>query len=448
MMPVVPPVIRPTARARRPIRRVVLLLWLQWSSATPAQARDTPAVCVALKARTVDVAGVKRAVASTPGAMDETCSVPRSAVSQLTQMAAAIFTLGLSTLGAPGLSQAYSPLELAVLRESEGAVRALAAAGADPTARRKKSLPAVRRAVALDLEAGGTRWTDAVLSGWRAPLPAGVLTTHQLDQLFAASVLEAHLRDRGLPAWGTDGRGTTWLHRALYRDALSLEMQVVLGKPDSEDAMEVRRAITVEAALARGVPVDLRDHDEHTALYYAAVTENWRAFDGLLSAGAHPERAGAEPDAILYALVLTNSGPRFGAMVARLLRSGHVDAADLAPLAEVSLRPGRSQQCRAVADAGIEPTLGWWNRVIEQGNEDRLDRTLACGFVPSHKTIRSAVRLQSWPAVRKLVKHASLTGFQVRRLQVMAAVRGAPQPVKKALSKAHRRARRRTHRRG
>ena len=124
------------------------MLWVQWSSAAPAQARDTPPVCVALKARTVDVAGVKRAVAGTPGAVSETCYVPRSAVSQLTQMAAAIFTLGLSTLGAPGLSQAYSPLELAVVRESEGAVRALAAAGADPTARRKKSLPAVRRAVA------------------------------------------------------------------------------------------------------------------------------------------------------------------------------------------------------------------------------------------------------------------------------------------------------------
>lgn len=430
------------------MRWVALLLWVQWSSAAPAQARDTPPVCVALRARTVDVAGVKRAVAGTPGAVDETCYVPRSAVSQFTQILVGVATVGLSTLFHPGLSQAYSPLELAVLRESEGAVRVLAAAGANPTARRKKSLPAVRRAVALDLKAGGTRWTDAVLSGWQNPLPDGVLTTHQLDRLFAASVLEAHLRDRGLPAWGTDGRGTTWLHRALYRDTLSLEMQVVLGKPESEEALEVRRAITVEAALARGVPVDRRDHDGHTALYYAAVTENWRAFDGLLAAGARPQRAGAEPDAILYALVLTDSGPRFGAMVARLLRSGHVDAAGLAPLAEVSLRPGRSQQCRAVANAGIEPTLGWWNRVIEQGNEDRLDRTLACGFVPSHKTIRSAVRLQSWPAVRKLVKHASLTGLQVRRLQLMAAVRRAPPPVKKALSKALRRARRRGHTRG
>jgi hypothetical protein len=280
-----------------------------------------------------------------------------------------------------------------------------------------------------------------VLAGWTAPLPPDVLTTEQLDQLFFASSLEARLRAGGLPAWGTDGRGSTWLHRALFRDDLSLELQVALGKPGSEDALRVRGAITVEAALARGVPVDRRDHNEHSALYYAAVAENWSAFDGFIQAGAKPHRAGSDPDAILYALVLTDSGPRFGRMVQQLLRTGHVDVVGLAPLAEVSLRPGRDQQCRSVAEAGIEPTLGWWNRVIERDHGEQLDHTLACGFVPAAQTIRSAVRLQSWPAVRKMLGHTPLSTLQVRRLQVMAALRGAPRPVKKALSKALRRTR-------
>lgn len=418
----------------RPSRLIpAALLLLGPTQARAASAPQSP-ICEALVKPTVDVAAVRRALERDPTSIDATCRVARSGPDTAVEVFGFFFMLGLPTImGAT--QQPYGTLELAVRRGSSDAVALLRDAGADPTHRTKHTSSAIGVAVALDLARGGTTWTHQVLQGWSGELSPGVLNDVLLDRLFFAPELEQELLRHGYPPHGTDAHGMTWLHRSLYDPSLSFRQRGAFPVSPGEGADAARAALSVDLVLARGVPVDQADRKGFSALYYAAVTGNWAAWDALLEAGARLEEAAEYPSSLLEALVLAGGDARFQQTVRTMTRDGHLQASDLSELASQMVLDDETERCGLAAKVGATPSDFWWMVWSKKGHAPELDRALGCGFLPPFKVVQRAVRERRWSVARKLARHAALTPGQVRRLQIAAALRGAPPKVHKRLRK-------------
>lgn len=400
-----------------------------------ADGASGPPVCTALLTRPIDARAVQRAVTRNPASITAVCEIPKSSL----DVAIAVFSIVLipTLLSGP---ERYSPLELAVLRQSRDATEVLLEAGADPFPNSRSLRTPLSLAVQIDLETGSSTWTDLLLRGRSVELTAGFLRSSDLDRLFFAPALEKRLIQHGLPRHGTDREGRTWLHRSLYREDLPFEQQVALGSVIGPSDKAIRAELTLDKVLRRGVPVNRRDARGYSALYYAAWTGNWSAWDRLIAAGARLERAAEQPQYLLRALAAAGAEKRFRTTLRALHGGGHLSAAALQDLAERLLFLEGETPCRAVGRLGGSPSPHAWSSWLSPRHSELLDRALACGYRPPWTSLKLAVRARRWPAVRKMVKGADLSPRQVRVLRRMALLRGAPSGVHKALKRAGKRA--------
>jgi len=395
---------------------------------TPAVATTTP-ICEALKAEPVDVAGVRVALRTQPGALDAVCEIEwtspqMGAVELLVGVVVFPYLVYRANRAGRTFIDKHDPLELAVMRQSLGATRALLKAGADPVVHSRGTESALERAVALDLESGSSEWSDLLLADWRGEMPTDTLTTATLDRLFFAPALESRLRSAGLPPHGEDQSGTTWLHRSMN------DRPRFRGDPH----------LTFDAVMARGLPIGRKDGLGRTALYTAAAAENWSAYDVLIEAGARPERAGEEPQTILRPLADGEVLDRYEQTLRQLVEEGHVVADDLSTLAENLLFRRKVAYSRPLAAVGATPSEWWWESQISLGWEDRLSGALEAGFVVPGSAVSYAMRKEKWALARRLLSHSRLSPAEVRRLQRQAIWRGAPPKMKQALKRAKKRA--------
>jgi hypothetical protein len=469
---------------------VLLLVGLAWSGlvGAPAQSGSVPSVCEPLVAEEVDPVAVRAALRASPESVRHICKMERSALGRAGFTTLFVLS-GLAIL--PGVRDSaryarHTPLQLAVLRDSPPAARALVKAGADPTRTYEGASP-LTLAVMHDVGVGGTTWTDLLLLHWDTPLPSDALSPEALDRLFFASELEALLRSKGLSGNGRAADGTTWLHRALIQD---------WSMPDSDDAL-IRRPIdrvearngelpryeetigpgarfyeedvprlSFAAVMARGARVDRKDAQGRTALYYAAYTGNWVAWDMLLAEGARPWKAGVRPESVLFALAAGGSPERFEQVLGRLMRREQVAVSDLSALAGSLVEPEPSGWClkpeamrpastrcdevpeqRATAEllaaVGAAPAPSWWTARVERQARSVLAQAVEVGFKPSMSPLKVAVRRKDWKTTRMLVPHAVLSPAEARRLRRMAARRGAPARVRRTIEQAQAQAERR-----
>lgn len=467
--------------------RVALVLGVALSglAGERAHAAEAPSVCRALVADAVDPAEVRAALKANPESVDDICKVRRSALGEggLTTL----FVLsGLAIL--PGvLDQAkyarHTTLQMAILRDSAPAARALVSAGANPTGSHQGA-SALTLAVLRDLDAGNTTWTDLSLRLWQGPIPDHAVSSEALDRLFFAPELEGVLRSKGMRRHGLAEDGTTWLHRALLQDWPMPARDDVLIR-DSIDGVEARNGelpryeettaigarwfeetsprLTFAAVMARGVPVGIKDAGGRTPLYYAAYTGNWVAYDRLVKEGARPWEAGAQPESILFALAAGGSVERFEKVLRTLLRRGVVDVEDLDALAgsllysepsgwcreSEAIRP-RGVRCdelpdqvqtrRLLAATGASPSRSWWKARVDQQARISLQGAVEVGFVPPVFAVKMAVRRKDWKTTRMLVRYAEPSAAQARRLGWMAARRGAPKQTRATIDTARARA--------
>ena len=456
---------------------------LVWSglSAAPAGATESDQVCSALMQDPVDITAIRAATRAEPASARATCKVPRSALGQAGFTTLFAIT-GLALLPGARDSARYArhpALQLALLRDSSAAARALAKAGADPT-RSVDGASALTLAVMKDSEGGSTTWTDLVTLHWDEPLPHDALSPAALDRLFFAPALEEVLRSKGLRRHGLAADDTTWLHRALIQD---------WPLPDSDDAVVGAPIEGVEArggelpryeetlapaaklyeervprlsfadVMARGVPVNRPDVRGRTALYYAAYTGNWVAYDRLLAAGARPWKAGSTPASILFALAAGGSPERFAATLRQLIERGHLVAEDLRPLAgslvqpepvgwcqqpaavrpsfvECGLLPDQAVNRRLVASMGVGPSADWWRRRVEAQAGAALQQAVEDGFVPPIQAVSMAVRRKDWTTALLLLPSVQAAPGALRRLDRLARRRGAPNRVRAAIRRA------------
>ena len=323
-------------RSRRPHPwHATLGFFVLGSSAVPAPvAATTPTpVCAALVASTPDIPALEQSLTRDPSAVSDICTVEKitpdfTVVDAIVGIVVFPYLIHrLNTAGKP-YTKKHGALELAVMRQSQPAATVLLAAGADPVAQTDQTRSALEWGVTLDLETDTTEWTTLLLERWSAEIPPNTLSTHTLDRLFHAPILATQLHAAGLPPHGVDARGTTWLHRSLYRDEMPFFTRVDLGVPMGKEQQEARAAVSFDAVLARGIPVDQADREGFTALYYAVEAQNWAAFQALLDAGARPEQAGSEPYTVLAALARAGDLERFQQMMGRLERAGALSSED------------------------------------------------------------------------------------------------------------------------
>ena len=473
-----------SSAGRRPSWALAAGLLVGALGSGPVQAADRPSVCDALVAESVDPAAVRAALRAAPDSVHHTCRVRRSALGEAGLTGLFVVT-GLVLL--PGARESakyahHTTLQLAILRGSAPAAKALAKAGADPVGRRDTD-SALTLAVMLDIEAADTSWTSIVLSHWTEPLPSRALSAEALDQLFSSPELHKLLRAKGLPRHGRAEDGTTWLHRALIQDwpmpgsddallgEAIIEVQASKGElPRHEETIgpgarfykETHPRLSFAAVMDRGLPVDLPDAKGRSALYYAAYTGNWVAYDRLLDAGARPQRAGMQPESILFALAAGGSPERFERTLRRLVRRGHVEVADLSGLAGSLAEPeprgwcaepeerrpwnetcaltDQARNSQQLVQLGVSPTDAWWKARVDRQAHTALQRAVDYGFTPPLRALKRAVRQEDWQTTRMLVPHATLSPAQARQLGRMAARRGAPRGVRKTIDGARARA--------
>lgn len=467
--------------------RVMWTAVLVWSglSAAPARATESDRVCSALMQDPVDIKTIRTATRAEPASARAICKVPRSALGQAGFMTLFAIT-GLAIL--PGVRDSaryarHPALQLALLRDSSGAARALAKAGADPT-QSVDGASALTLAVMHDIEGGSTTWTDLVTLHWNEPLPHDALPPEALDRLYFAPALEEVLRSKGLRRHGLAADGTTWLHRALIQDwSLPDSDDAVIGAPIEgvearggelpryEETLapaanlykEREPRLSFSDVMARGVPVNRRDVQGRSALYYAAYTGNWVAYDRLLGAGARPWKAGSTPASILFALAAGRSPERFAATLRQLIEQGHLVADDLHPLAGSLVQPEPVGWCQEpasmrpwfvecgqvpdqavnrqlLASMGVGPSADWWTRHVKKQSRDVLQRAVDDGFVPPIPPVSTALRQKDWKVALLLLPAVQASPGALRRLDRLARRRGAPNRVRAAIRRAQGRA--------
>ncbi|HCH65891.1 MAG: hypothetical protein CL927_14005 [Deltaproteobacteria bacterium] len=464
---------------------MILALVLGGLHSGPVHAREAPSVCQPLVADVVDPVAVRAVLSENPSSLEHLCKVRRSALGE-----AGLTTLfvvsGLALI--PGALDSakyarHTPLELAILRDSRAAARALVKAGADPTHGSEKASP-LTLAVMRDLDAGSTDWTELVLMSWSGPLLSDALSATALDRLFFAPELTDVLGSSGMRGHGLAEDGTIWLHRALIQDwPLPKTDDALVGQP--LDGVQVKDGelpryeetlapgarfyeetvprLSVAAVMARGVPIGHADSQGRTALYYAAYTGNWTAYERLLAAGAKPLRAGARPESILFALAAGGSTERFEATLRLVLEHRDGDLTALRSLAgslvdpepvgwcrqpaemrpstvECDAVPDQATSRRLLASMGVSPPSAWWQTRMERGRQGALQLAIESGFIPPMGALKTAVRRKNWKTTRMLVRDAVLSPAEARRLARMASLRGAPAGVQEAIAKARVRA--------